>query len=74
MGAAWIVGLAWKPVNQALSMMHEGLWRYRGLTGHAMPRAFSGEYFLSDLTKLRNYFDARSAFCSSSVKATLLRR
>lgn len=39
-----------------------------------MLRVFSGEYFLSDLTKIGNYFDARSAFCSSSVNATLLRR
>ena len=34
----------------------------------------SDELFLSDPTKIRNYFDARSAFCSSSVNATLLRR
>ena len=51
--------------------------RHIQINGRRHPRELGGkeiEYFLSHLTKIRNYLDARSAFCSSSVNATLLRR
>ena len=42
--------------------------RYIQINGRRHPRELGG------IVKARNYRDARSAFCSSSVSATLLRR